>query len=110
MARRADPERINQARRAAIRNALTSEGMPQELAETWCHSWEVRAAELGLDRLTSDYWTLGLAWIQRSAVPTRVDRGVEPPCWAAGNLRDRSGGTSQLPGGPLGKRTLAPTR
>jgi hypothetical protein len=27
--------------------------MPEELAETWCHSWEVHAEELGLDRLTS---------------------------------------------------------
>lgn len=64
MSRRADPERIFIARRTAIRNALASEGMPEELVETWCHSWEIHAAEeLGLDRLVSDYWTLGPAWI-----------------------------------------------
>jgi hypothetical protein len=37
--------------------------MPPELAGAWCHGWEVRAEELGLDRLTSEYWTLGSAWI-----------------------------------------------
>jgi hypothetical protein len=63
MARRADPERIFTARRMAIRNILTDEGMPPELAETWCHAWEVHGEELGLDRLTSEYWTLGSAWI-----------------------------------------------
>ena len=64
MARRADPERIFIARRTAIRNTLTSEGMREELAETWCHSWEMHAAEeFGLDRLTSEYWAVGLAWI-----------------------------------------------
>jgi len=57
MSRRADPERIFIARRTAI--TLASEGMPEELAETCCHSWERHPAEeLGLDRLVSDYWTL----------------------------------------------------
>jgi hypothetical protein len=37
--------------------------MPPELAETWCHAWEVHAQELRLDRLTSEYWTLGSAWV-----------------------------------------------
>jgi hypothetical protein len=63
MARRADPERIFIARRMAIRNTLTDEGMSPELAETCCHAWEAHAEELGLDRLTSEYWTLGSAWI-----------------------------------------------
>ena len=63
VARRADPERIYIARRMATRNILTDEAMPPELAETWCHARDVHAEELGLDRLTSDYWTLGLAWI-----------------------------------------------
>jgi len=63
MTHRTDPERGFIARRTAIRNTLTDEGMPPELAETWCHSWEVQAEELGLDRLTSEYWAVGLAWI-----------------------------------------------
>jgi hypothetical protein len=33
--------------------------MPPELAETWSDAWEVQAEELGLDRLTSEYWTIG---------------------------------------------------
>ena len=47
----------------ATRNILTDEGMPPELAEVSCHAWEVHAEELRLDRLTSEYWTLGSAWI-----------------------------------------------
>ena len=51
------------ARRMAILNTLTDEGMAPELADTWCHAWEMHAEELGLDRLTSEYWALGSAWI-----------------------------------------------
>jgi hypothetical protein len=36
MARRADPERIFQARREAIRNTLTRSGMSLETAERRC--------------------------------------------------------------------------
>jgi hypothetical protein len=68
VARRADPERIHQARRAAVRNSLTDYGMSLGDAERWCDSWEAEAArrELPKDR---DYWTVGSAWIaeQRAA-------------------------------------------
>jgi hypothetical protein len=36
MGRRADPERIYQAGRAAIRNTLTGSEMSLEAAERWC--------------------------------------------------------------------------
>jgi len=72
MARRADPERIFIARRVATRNVLTDEGMPPELAETWCHAWEVHAEELELDRLTSEYWTLGSAWIHEQRMRRKL--------------------------------------
>ena len=50
MARRADPERIFQARRDAIRNTLTGSGMSLETAERWCDAWEIEAAGRGLPR------------------------------------------------------------
>ena len=63
MARRADPQRIFAARRAAIRNVLASEGMVEETAEAWCDAWQGEGERLGLDRLSSEYWTLGLVWV-----------------------------------------------
>ena len=36
MTRRADPERIHQARRDAIRNRLISSGKDPDVAERWC--------------------------------------------------------------------------
>jgi hypothetical protein len=58
MSRRADPERIFQARRDAIRNTLTVSGMPLEAAEQWCDAWQIEAARRGLPRGGS-YWQLG---------------------------------------------------
>jgi len=43
-ARRADPERIDQARRVATRNGLTNYGMSVEDAERWCTACKVQAA------------------------------------------------------------------
>lgn len=63
MTRRADPERIHLARRAAVRNRLTGEGMSEELAEHWCDAWEAEAARRKLERLSPDYWREGTAWI-----------------------------------------------
>jgi hypothetical protein len=36
MARRADPERIFQARRAAVRHGLQNRGMDEATANRWC--------------------------------------------------------------------------
>jgi hypothetical protein len=58
MARRADPERIHQARRAAIRNRLTGSGMEEATAERWCDAWELEAAGRGLPE-DGDYWRTG---------------------------------------------------
>lgn len=62
MARRADPERIFQARRDAIRNTLTGSGMSLEAAERRCDASEIEAAGRGLPR-DGDYWTIGKEWI-----------------------------------------------
>ncbi len=88
MARLANPERIFQARRAAVRNSLTGSGMSLETAERWCDAWELEAAGVGLPRDT-DHWTAGAAGPQRSELrsdqagrrgrrekPLQVDRGV----------------------------------
>ena len=50
MARRADPARIFQARRAAIRNTLTGSGMLLETAERWLDAWVLEATGRGLPR------------------------------------------------------------
>ena len=62
MTRRADPERIHQARRAAIRNILISGGKDPEIAERWCDAWEAEAVLQGVDR-GRDYWDAGKHWI-----------------------------------------------
>jgi hypothetical protein len=48
MSRRADPARIFQARRDAVRNTLTGTGMPLETAERWCDAWVLEATGRGL--------------------------------------------------------------
>jgi hypothetical protein len=74
MARRADPERIHQARRAAVRNGLTDYGMSVEDAERWCDAWEIEAASRGLTK-DSEYWQLGQSWIAD-------ERKARRPGWA----------------------------
>jgi hypothetical protein len=44
MSRRADPARIDEARRAAIRNRLVGEGVTEASADTWISAWGARAA------------------------------------------------------------------
>jgi hypothetical protein len=73
MSRRADPERIFQARRDAIRNTLTGSGTSLEAAERWCDAWELEATGRGLPRDAS-YWQLGEEWIA-------VERAARRPGW-----------------------------
>ena len=70
MARRADPQRIYQAGRAAIRNRLLSTGMSHETAERWLASWEIEAATRQLPT-TGDFWTVGDAWIEEQRARRR---------------------------------------
>lgn len=62
MGRRGDPERIHQARRAAIRNRLISTGKDPDIAERWCDAWEAEAALRDMKR-NGDYWEAGKLWI-----------------------------------------------
>jgi hypothetical protein len=63
MSRRSTPERIDEARRAALRNCLTDHGMPLETAEAWCDAWQDEADRQGLDRRSPDYWAGAGQWI-----------------------------------------------
>lgn len=40
IARRADPARIEEARRAAVRNSLIGEGVTEATADAWMAAWE----------------------------------------------------------------------
>ena len=73
MTRRADPQRIQETRRAAVRNNLVGSGMSLEAAERWCDAWELEAAGRGLPR-DGTYWQTGEAWIVR-------DRAARRPGW-----------------------------
>ena len=62
MSRRSTPERLEAARRAAVRNRLIGEGVTEETADAWIAAWEAKAAEDGLER-GSAYWQAGWDWI-----------------------------------------------
>ena len=64
MSRRADPARIDEARRAAIRNRLIGEGMTEATAEAWIAAWDAEAAHEGLEP-GRVYWERGWDWITR---------------------------------------------
>jgi len=64
MARRADPNRIFEARRSAVRNRLVSEGMAEQTAEAWVDAWQDEADWQDLERLTPDYWKGAAYWIK----------------------------------------------
>jgi hypothetical protein len=78
MARRADPERIFQARRDAIRNTLTDYGMSLEDAERWCDAWAAEAERLDLPK-DANYWTVGDVWIAEQRAARHRPGGVTPP-------------------------------
>lgn len=64
MGRRADPERIYQARRAAVSSKLTGPGVIDALeAEHRIAAWEREAERQGLDRLTPAFWEAGDRWM-----------------------------------------------
>lgn len=70
MTRRADPERIYEARRAATFTRLHSfEHLDEIDAEHWISAWEREAERQGIDRLTIGFWNAGDEWIaaRRSA-------------------------------------------
>jgi hypothetical protein len=73
MARRSDPERIFQARRAAVRYTLMDTGMDEATANRWCDAWELEAAGRKLPRDVA-YWQTGEEWIA-------AERAARRPGW-----------------------------
>jgi hypothetical protein len=62
MSRRADPARIDEARRAATRNRLIGDGATEATADAWIAAWEQQAARAGVERGAA-YWDAGWTWI-----------------------------------------------
>ena len=63
MARRADPERIYQARRAALFSKLIGTRVIDELETELRIAWEREGERRGLDRLTQALWQAGDRWM-----------------------------------------------
>jgi hypothetical protein len=64
MTRRADPERIHQAKRAGTLASLVDQyRVPRVKAEAIIAAWEVEAEARGLARTDNDYWSVGQAWM-----------------------------------------------
>ncbi len=57
-----DPDRIDQARRAATHSRLVGDGATEATADTWITAWEAQAAQDGIQR-GSAYWQAGWEWI-----------------------------------------------
>ena len=71
MSRRADPERIYLARRAAHLTILTGSGVSPDRAEQLVREWEANAEAAGIPRLEATFWegatsrTMARAWPNR---------------------------------------------
>ena len=62
MSRRADPARIDEARRAATRNRLIGTGLDETTADAWIAASEAQAAQDAIER-DGAYWEAGWRWI-----------------------------------------------
>jgi len=56
-------DRLTDARRRAVFEWLTSQGMTTDAAESWCDAWEADATARGLHRRGLDYWKEAGPWI-----------------------------------------------
>jgi len=72
MARRSTPERLDVARRDALRIRLTGTGMIETTADGWIAAWEAQTAGDGLEGGAA-YWQAAWAWID-----TQRRRRVRP--------------------------------
>ena len=76
MPRRADPERIYAARRAAtFRRLVDVDHLDALDAEHWIARWELEAAVQDLERLTAEFWDAGARWIHKSVPRAGARRG-----------------------------------
>ena len=64
MARRADPKRLAEARRAGHRSRLIAEArLSEEKADHWLAAWEAEGRRRGLDEGMPEFWTPAWVWI-----------------------------------------------
>jgi hypothetical protein len=70
VSRRADPRRIDVARRGATRNRLIGEGVTEATAEAWIAARDAKAAQDCLEP-GRVYWERGWEWIAAER-PRRV--------------------------------------
>jgi hypothetical protein len=69
MSRRANPENIYLARRAAILSILIGSGVSSDLAEELVGAWEADAEARGLPRLERTFWEGASDWTMALAHP-----------------------------------------
>jgi hypothetical protein len=87
MTRRADPDGIYHARRAAMVRRLADEaGLEDREAHAWIDRWEDEAATLGLDRHTRRFWEEADRWIAEQR--RRGKRPVEPKSDMSAEAKD----------------------
>ena len=72
MSQRADPARIDEARRAATRNRLIGERVTEATADAWIAAWDAQATQDSLEH-GREYWERGWEWIEAGRT-----RGVRP--------------------------------
>jgi hypothetical protein len=72
MSRRADPEGIYLARRAAILSILTTSGVSPERAEELVAAWEADAAGRDIPRLDRTFWEGAAGWTSDRARPNNA--------------------------------------
>jgi hypothetical protein len=65
MSRRADPERIFAARKAATIERLVADGVPRSMAEAWIASWESGIADVDDVRQDPRFWESGYIFAHR---------------------------------------------
>jgi hypothetical protein len=74
MSRRADPERIFAARKAATIERLVADGVPRSKAEAWIASWESGIADVDDVRQDPRFWESGYIFAHR-----QWELGDKPP-------------------------------
>ena len=64
VSRRSTPDRIYNARRAAVLSRLTqARRLSEQRAEALVAAWEPEGDSRGLERMTAGFWDAGTAWI-----------------------------------------------
>ena len=74
MARRADPERIFQARKAATIERLIGDGIPRAMVDAWIESYEGGDADMHRSRADPNFWDNAYNYARGE-----YDRGHQPP-------------------------------